>query len=263
MKILVIAHNEVKANQAEKLIAGVDPIFKVKKVYLGAKSVPRHFEAVVIYHTSAQEINFIKDEIQRYGEAPIKAYLAQSGPIYDGAPQKASSFSVDNVGGMLAKLRQQRQELEEFMLKCFQSLDKDGNGYIEATELRAISKELGRELDSIEADECLKDIDINKDGKISFPEFSKWWLSGRQGLSPWMRALLSSKVTAMKLVDTLSTPMQEVLAEVTETSLSDIATSSLTVNINIIEEPGLAIDAKLLLLSQELQKEHLRVKTLH
>jgi hypothetical protein len=78
-----------------------------------------------------------------------------------------------------------------------------------------------------------------------------------------MRALLSSKVTAMKLVDTLSTPMQEVLAEVTETSLSDIATSSLTVNINNIEEPGLAIDAKILLLSQELQKEHLRVKTLH
>ena len=149
------------------------------------------------------------------------------------------------------------------MLKCFKSLDKDGNGYIEATELRSISKELGRELDSVEADECLKDIDINKDGKISFPEFSKWWLSGRQGLSPWMRALLSSKVTALKLVDTLSAPMKEVLSDVTETSLSDIATSSLTVNINNIEEPGLSFDAKFLLLSPELQKEHLRVRTLH
>lgn len=65
------------------------------------------------------------------------------------------------------------------MLKAFQALDKDGNGYIEASELRQISKELGRELDSAEADECLKDIDINKDNKISFQEFSKWWLSGR------------------------------------------------------------------------------------
>jgi hypothetical protein len=57
--------------------------------------------------------------------------------------------------------------------------------------------------------------------------------------------------------------MKEVLADVTETSLSDIATSSLTVNINNIEDPGLAIDAKILLLSPELQKEHLRVRTLH
>ena len=53
MKILVIAHNEAKATTAEKLITAVDAAFKVKKVYLGTKSVPRHFEAVVIYHTSA------------------------------------------------------------------------------------------------------------------------------------------------------------------------------------------------------------------
>ena len=109
MKILVIAHNEAKATTAEKLITAVDPAFKVKKVYLGTKSVPRHFEAVVIYHTSAQEINFIKDEIQRYGEAPIKAYLAQSGPVYAGAAaQKASAFVSDQIGEMLGKLKQQR-----------------------------------------------------------------------------------------------------------------------------------------------------------
>ncbi len=80
---------------------------------------------------------------------------------------------------MLASLKQNRLELEEFMLKCFNSFDKDGNGFIEASELKAISKELGRELDSVEADECLKDMDINKDNKISYEEFSKWWLSGR------------------------------------------------------------------------------------
>jgi hypothetical protein len=96
MKVLVIAHNEAKANSAENLITSVDPAFKVKKVYLGAKSVPRHFEAVVIYHTSPKEINFMKDEIQRYGEAPIKAYLGQSGPIYaEAAEHKANAFTAD------------------------------------------------------------------------------------------------------------------------------------------------------------------------
>jgi hypothetical protein len=265
MKILVIAHNEVKANEAEKAILAVDDKLKVKKVYLGAKSVPRHFEAVVIYHTSQAEINFIKDEIQRYGEAPIKAYLAKVGaPVYgEAGAHKAKAFSGDKIGDLLAWLKQNRQELEEFMLKCFNSLDKDGNGYIEATELRAISKELGRELDSAEADECLKDIDINKDNKISYDEFAKWWLSGRQGLSPWMRALLSSKVTTLKLMDTLSAPMKQVLGDVTEASLHDIATSSLTLNINNVDEPGLSADIKLLFLSPQLQKEHQRVSTLH
>jgi hypothetical protein len=63
MKILVIAHNEAKANEVEKVLVAIEAGIKVKKVYLGAKSVPRHFEAVVVYHTSLAEINFIKDEI--------------------------------------------------------------------------------------------------------------------------------------------------------------------------------------------------------
>jgi hypothetical protein len=110
MKILVIAHNEAKANEAEKAILGVDDKLKVKKVFLGAKSVPRHFEAVVIYHTSPAEINFIKDEIQRYGEAPIKVYLAKVGaPVYgDAAAHKAKAFSGDKIGEMLASLKQNR-----------------------------------------------------------------------------------------------------------------------------------------------------------
>jgi hypothetical protein len=62
-KILVIAHTEAKANDAANAMAGADPSLKVKKVYAGAKSVPRHFDAVVIYHDQAKEVNFIKDEI--------------------------------------------------------------------------------------------------------------------------------------------------------------------------------------------------------
>jgi hypothetical protein len=51
MKILIIAHNEAKSLDAEKALLSIDDKLKIKRVYLGAKSVPRHFEAVVIYHT--------------------------------------------------------------------------------------------------------------------------------------------------------------------------------------------------------------------
>lgn len=62
-KILVIAHTEAKAGDAATLINGADPNLKVKTVYAGAKRIPRHFDAVVIYHDQLKEINFIKDEI--------------------------------------------------------------------------------------------------------------------------------------------------------------------------------------------------------
>lgn len=58
-KVLVIAQNEAKAIEGEKLLTGLT----VKKVFPGAKRVPRHFDAVVVYHNEANEVNFIKDEI--------------------------------------------------------------------------------------------------------------------------------------------------------------------------------------------------------
>jgi hypothetical protein len=149
------------------------------------------------------------------------------------------------------------------MVKCFQVFDKDGNGFVNASELREVSKELGRELDAAEVDECLKDIDKDKDNKISFTEFSKWWLSGRQGLSPLMRNLLAFKITSLKLIDTLSAPMKEVMTDVTHFDAHDISTSSFTLNLNEVKEPGFALDAKLLFLSPSLHKEHLRVRALH
>lgn len=61
----------------------------------------------------------------------------------------------------------------------FASFDTDKSGFIDLNELKNVSKELGRELDQAELEECMKDLDLNKDGKISLSEFTTWWLSGR------------------------------------------------------------------------------------
>ena len=65
------------------------------------------------------------------------------------------------------------------MRKTFQSFDKDNSGYIDIKELREVSKELGRQMDDAELEECMQDLDQNKDSKIHYEEFKKWWLSGR------------------------------------------------------------------------------------
>lgn len=266
-KLLVIAQSEAKAQEAEQALLAAEPTLTVKKVYLGAKRVPRHFDAVVVYHTQTSEVNFIKDEIQRYSEAPIKVFLSKAGVVAfpDAAAHKSRAFAGDNISDMLGYIRSQYGEIDVVMRKAFTAFDKDGSGFIDATELRLMSKEMGRELDPAEVDECMKDLDIDKDNRISFEEFAKWWLSGRQGLSPWMRRLLASKLTALKLIDQLSAPLQEVLQDATHTDAADISTSSLTVSINQVcaTQPGIALDAKLLFLSPELAKETLRIRALH
>ena len=68
-------------------------------------------------------------------------------------------------------------------------------------------------MDQSELEECMKDLDINKDNQISYDEFKKWWLSGRQGLSPWMRRLLAAKLKTLKFMEHISGPLKEVLSE--------------------------------------------------
>ena len=80
--------------------------------------------------------------------------MGKAGPSNDAAAaHKAKAFVVGQVGDLLTYLRQQRNELEQVMVKCFQVFDKDGNGFVNASELREVSKELGRELDAAEVDE--------------------------------------------------------------------------------------------------------------
>lgn len=97
------------------------------------------------------------------------------------------------------------------MSKIFQSFDKDSSGFIDLNELNDVAKELGRPLDAAELNECMKDLDANKDGKISFEEFQQWWLSGRQGLSVLMRKLLAFKIKTLKFVDSISGTIREVI----------------------------------------------------
>jgi Ca2+-binding EF-hand superfamily protein len=51
--------------------------------------------------------------------------------------------------------------------KVFKLFDKDNSGYIDSNDLKEVSKELGREMDQSELDECMKDIDVDKDNRIS------------------------------------------------------------------------------------------------
>lgn len=103
-KILVIAQNESKASEGEKILGGQG--YTIKKVYPGVKRVPRHFDAVVVYHNEVNEINFIKDEIQRYNDAPIKAFIGKA-PYENAGTYKAKAFTHDQSALLITHLNQE------------------------------------------------------------------------------------------------------------------------------------------------------------
>lgn len=117
-------------------------------------------------------------------------------------------------------------------------------------------------MDQAELEECLQDLDQNKDGKISYEEFRKWWLSGRQGLSPWMRRLLGFKIRTNKFFGTIQGTLGEVLTEATKDNI-DIATNTLSVNLNKVEHAGTTFNVKALLLSNEVKHQFVSLKALH
>lgn len=256
-KILLIAQSEAKATDAEKNFPGL----KVKKVYPGSKRLSRHFEAVVIYHNEVNDVNFMKDQVQRYADAPIKAFIGKV-PYPQAGDYKAKAFTHEQLADLIQYLNNQYNELHEVMTKVFQSFDKDSSGFIDIGELADVAKELGRPMDADELEECMKDLDINKDNKISFDEFSKWWLSGRQGLSPFMRRLLAFKLSTVKFFGNIQSSLSEVVQEAASENV-EINTSHLSVNINKVQNAGTTISTKLMLLSHDAIEEYKRVRALH
>ena len=66
---------------------------------------------------------------------------------------------------------------EEEILEAFKVFDKDGNGFISASELRHVMVNLGEELTDEDVDEMIREADVDGDGQIGFEEFARMMMS--------------------------------------------------------------------------------------
>lgn len=60
---------------------------------------------------------------------------------------------------------------EEEIREAFRTIDKYGNGFISAAELRHVMTNLGEKLSEEEVDEMIKEADPDSDGQINYEEF--------------------------------------------------------------------------------------------
>jgi calmodulin len=66
---------------------------------------------------------------------------------------------------------------EEEIKEAFRVFDKDNSGYISAAELRHVMTNLGEKLSEAEADEMIREADVDGNGQISYNEFVKVMLA--------------------------------------------------------------------------------------
>lgn len=113
-------------------------------------------------------------------------------PSDDDCKVMVAELDNDNTGSiafdeflhlMVAQLKEQEKQkeqhdlVEEFVL-AFKALDSDGNGYVDAAELRHKMQNHGSmRLSDEECDEMLREADINGDGKLDYEEFVRMMLS--------------------------------------------------------------------------------------
>lgn len=66
-----------------------------------------------------------------------------------------------------------RKYTNEELRAAFRQFDQDNSGYIQASELDSVLRQLGRRLTSDEIQAMIKSLDKSGDGKINFEEFAQ------------------------------------------------------------------------------------------
>lgn len=72
---------------------------------------------------------------------------------------------------MAKKQKEDSISTAEKFRDAFKVFDKDGDGFISATELQHVMKSFGEDLTKDEAEEMVKQADIDGDGQIDYKEF--------------------------------------------------------------------------------------------
>ena len=83
-------------------------------------------------------------------------------------PCLAGSGTI-NFSEFLAMMKKMKaEECDGTMLEAFKVFDKDGNGFIKASELKAVMATMNDNLTDEEVNEILRDADIDSDGQVSY-----------------------------------------------------------------------------------------------
>jgi hypothetical protein len=272
ISIVIIGKTEEKATAIAKWIAGetlVDGKYS-KKVKIDNKDIDIIAETVwpgctkikprsdvVFYDCSeANDLIGITDLTKHYMNVPVK-FVVYSGVDPQADHEKelgAAGFKKGDPQAMIDKLQKAHDELEKVMKQVFDDFDKDKSGFIDLPELLEIAGKLGVSLSATEAVILYKEVDLNKDGKISFEEFANWWRSGRHGKTFMLSDIIMKEIKGNPVLNTAAAILSEFggIADLKEEEKKFVK-HSYEFHLNkVIKEGGVAMHTTLMSCGKEL-----------
>ena len=108
------------------------------------------------------------------GQNPTEAELADMINEVD-ANQNGTIDFYEFLTLMAKKMKE--TDTEEELKEAFKVFDRDGNGFISASELRHVMTNLGEKLTDEEVDEMIREADVDGDGQINYEEFVRMMMS--------------------------------------------------------------------------------------
>lgn len=147
-----------------KIIGPVDGVLKAYNAILKVEI----FKALSVkifsnyFHNwirSLTSINSLRQKllvVQNIAYNVVRCFISESGTI-----------DFDEFLQMMARKMRDTDTTEE-LKEAFKVFDKDGNGFISASELRHVMKSLGERLTDEEVDEMIKEADLDGDGQVNY-----------------------------------------------------------------------------------------------
>ncbi|XP_023235063.1 calmodulin, flagellar-like [Centruroides sculpturatus] len=116
-------------------------------------------------HITTEELGTV---MRSLGQTPTQAELHDM--IKEVDTDGSGSIEFAEFLTLMAK-RTKEADDENEIIEAFRVFDKDGDGLIDAKELRYVMMNLGEKLTAEETEEMIRLADINNDGLINYAEF--------------------------------------------------------------------------------------------
>ncbi|XP_022954917.1 calcium-dependent protein kinase 10-like [Cucurbita moschata] len=180
------------------------PLGDIVRMRLKQFSVMNRFKKkalrVIAVHLSVEEVEVIRDMFSlmdtdndgKVSFEELKAGLKKVGSQL-GEPEMKMLMEVADVDGngvldygefVAVTIHLQRMENDEHFRRAFMFFDKNESGFIELDELRKALADEASETDSDVLNEIMREVDTDKDGRISYDEFVAMMKTG----TDWRKA---------------------------------------------------------------------------
>jgi len=112
---------------------------------------------------STQELGLV---VRSLGQNPTEAEVDDIARNMIRGP----SFGLPELLQVMARFMGESRNKKDEIRESFSVFDRDGSGMISAAELRHVMTNIGEKLSDQEVDEMFREIDVDRDGQISYEE---------------------------------------------------------------------------------------------